>query len=221
MRLLSWTLATAALLSAALPARPATLTWYTNRAAWEAAVGGVFTLIDFSEVAPGSYSTSAGVVIEDVQFQAYNESGNWYLYVSDNNPSNPNLYASGNSTSYPPVAYTLASFLNGAAYIAAGVDVATSSSYFYIKESATGQWTPVNNSGFVGFVSSAPVSQIWFASRSGAAGSPGYYTLDNFVFSSGVQQQPEETPDLGTLILCGTGLSLLSLVFRSRNRAKT
>ncbi len=218
MRQASLILALTVLLAAALPATSATLTWYNNRAAWEAAVGNTFSTIDFSEATPGSYSTSAGVTIEDVWFQAYNEIGNWYLYVSNNDPLNPNLYATGNSTSNPPAAYTRAKFLNGASYLAVGVDVSTASSHFYIKEDAVGSWVETNTSGFVGFVSDVPVSQVWFASKTGVYGSQGYYNLDNFVFSNGPASQPEETPDLDTLILCGTGLSILWFALQMRKR---
>lgn len=218
MRQTSLILALAVLLAAALPATSATLTWYNSRAAWEAAVGNTFSTIDFSEATPGSYSTSAGVTIEDVWFQAYNEFGNWYLYVSNNDPTNTNLYAAGNSTSTPPAAYTRAKFLNGASYLAVGVDVSTSSNYFYVKEDAVGSWVPTSTSGFVGFVSDVPVTQVWFASKTGVYGSQGYYNLDNFVFSNGPASQPEEAPDPSTLIFCGTGLSILSFALRMRKR---
>ncbi|MCE5308083.1 MAG: hypothetical protein LLG20_10615 [Acidobacteriales bacterium] len=218
MRQASLILALVVLLAAALPATSATLTWYNDRAAWEAAVGNTFSLIDFSEAPIGSYSTGAGVTIGDVWFQAYNEFGNSYLYVSNNDPTNPNLYATGNALSYPPKAYTSVTFLNGASYLAVGVDVSTSSNSFYVKEDVVGSWVPTNTSGFVGFVSDVPVTQVWFASRTGVNGSQGYYTLDNFVFSNGPAPQPEETPDLDTLILCGTGLSMLSFALRMRKR---
>lgn len=220
MRLTSLILALVTLLVVALPATPAALTWYTNRAAWEAAVGNTFSLIDFNEVSSGSYSTSAGVTIEDVWFQAYNEGGNWYLYVNNDDPLNQKVYAAGNSQSNPPAAYTRAKFLNSATYLAVGADVYTTSNYFYVKEDAVGSWVQTNTTGFVGFVSDTPVSQVWFASKTGVYGSPGYYFLDNVVFSNGPEQQPEETPDLGTLILCGTGLSILSFILRKHKRAR-
>lgn len=223
MRRYSLLLALAALIVVALPATSTTLTWYDNRAAWETAVGNSFSLIDFQATPAGSYSTVDGVTIQDVQFQAYNEIGNWYLYVSDNDPLNKNLYATGNSTSTPPpAAYTRAKFLNGA-YTAVGVDVSTTSAFFYVKENAVGDWVQTNTTGFVGFVSDVAVTQVWFASRTGVSGAPGYYNLDNFVFSNGTvppPPTPEETPDLDTLVLCGTGLSLLSFMMRLRKRAK-
>jgi hypothetical protein len=226
VRRYSFYLALVALLVVALPATSATLTWYTDRAAWEAALGNTFSLIDFSEVAAGNYSSMDGVTIEDVQFQAYNESGAWFLYVSDNDPLNQNLYATGNSTSAPPpAAYTRAKFLTGS-YTAVGADVSTTSAFFYVKENAVGNWVQTNTTGFVGFVSDVAVTQVWFASRTGVSGAPGYYNLDNFVFSNGTvpdpdpDPNPEETPDLDTLILCGTGLSVLSFLMRLRKRVK-
>jgi hypothetical protein len=219
VRQTSFILALVTLCVVAFPATPAALTWYTNRAAWEAAVGDTFNLIDFNEVSAGSYSTSAGATIEGVWFQAYNEAGNWYLYINNDDPLNQKVYAAGNSQSYPPAAYTRAKFLNSATYKAAGVNVSTSSSYFYVKEDAVGNWVQTNTTGFVGFVSDTPVGQVWFASRTGVYGSPGFYFLDNFVFSNGPAQQPGETPDLDTLILCGTGLSIFSFVMRKRAKA--
>jgi hypothetical protein len=189
-------------------------------------VGNTFSLIDFSEVTAGSYGTQAGVTIEDVWFQAYNETGNWYLFVSDNDYPNQNLYSTGNSTSNPPAAYTRAKFYADGdpykAYKAVGAEVSTTSQFFYVKEDAVGQWVQTGNTGFIGFVSDVAVSQVWFASRTGVPGAAGYYNLDNFVFSNGSEPpvNPEETPDLGTLILCGTGLSMLSFVMRLRKRVK-
>ncbi len=219
MRQLFFCLALVIMLAVALPASSATLTWYTSRAAWEAAVGGTFNLIDFNEAAGGSYCTSAGVTIEDVWFQAYNETAAWYMYINYDDPLNHKLYAAGNSTSTPPAAYTRAKFTTGS-YLAVGVDVSTTSAYFFVKEDGGGNWVQTNTTGFVGFVSDTPVTQVWFASRTGTSGAPGYYLLDNFVFSNGPAPQPEETPDLDTLILSGTGLGIFSFVMRRRARSK-
>jgi hypothetical protein len=206
----------------ALPASSATLTWYTDRAAWEAAVGNTFSLIDFSEVTAGNYSTP-GVTIQDVWFQAWEAGGSAYLRVSAEGGSN-HLSATGNST-YEPWngVCSRATFNNGATYKAVGVDVDVlpASAFFYVKESADWVWLQKNNNGFVGFLSDVAVSQVFFATMTGTFGDVGAYTLDNFVFSNhGPDSQPEPTPDLDTLILCGTGLSILSFVMRLRKRAK-
>ena len=74
-----------------------------------------------------------------------------------------------------------------------------------------GWLVPANTTGFVGFISDEGVNQVWFASNAA-------YNLDNFVFSDG--EPPPESPDLDTLILCGTGLSILSFLMRWRKRAK-
>jgi hypothetical protein len=217
VRRYSLLLALAALILVALPATSTTL-WYTDRAAWEAALGNTFSLIDFQATPAGWYGTEAGVTVNDVQFTAKNESNAWYLYVSDNDPLNKNLYASAGTT----IAYVSAQFTNAATYRAAGVDVTSSTpALFYAKVNVDNVWNPVppnsgwavpaNTTGFIGFISDEGVNQVWV--RSTAA-----YNLDNFVFSDGAP--PEETPDLGTLILCGTGLSVLSFVMRLRKRVK-
>ena len=221
MRRYSLHLALAALLVVALPATSTNLTWYTNRAAWETALGSTFSLIDFQAIPPGWYGTQDGVTVDNVQFTAKYESDNWYLYLSDNNPLNQNLYASAGTTK----AYASAQFTNAATYKAVGMDVtSTTPALFWAKVNVDNVWNPAppdsgwaipaNTIGFIGFISDESVNQVWVRSNSA-------YNLDNFTFANGSElpPDPEETPDLDTLILCGTGLSALSFLMRWRNRA--
>ena len=209
------------MLVVALPATSATLTWYTNRAAWETALGSTFSLIDFQAIPAGWYGTDAGVTVNDVQFTAKNELNNWYLYLSDNDPMNQNLYASAGLTN----AYASAQFANAATYKAVGLDVtSTTPALFWAKVNVDNVWNPAppdsgwaipaNTIGFIGFISDEGVNQVWVRSNSA-------YNVDNFVFANGSELPPDpgETPDLDTLILCGTGLSILSFLMRLRQRA--
>lgn len=229
MRKYSLLLALAALIVVALPATSTTLTWYTNRAAWETAVGNTFSLIDFQGTTTGNYSTSAGVTIQDVQFTGKNASNGWFLWVSGNASPGPGilqpyLYTTGNTSGSGQTAYASAKFNNNAAYIAVGVNVNVANvngsvaESFWVKDNVDNLWVQATHTtGFIGFISDVGVNQVWFASKS-ANGVANDLSLDNFVFSNGAP--PPETPDLDTLILCGTGLSILSFVMRWRKRAK-
>jgi len=217
VRRYSLLLALAALIVLALPATSTTLTWYTDRAAWEAAVGNTFSLIDFQAATAGNYGTSAGVTVDDVQFTGKNVSA-WYLYLSDNNPLDYDLFCIGAATGQKDNVNVVAKFNNSATYYAVGIDV-TSTASFYVRPDVATDWGIARSSGFVGFVSDTAVNQIKFTTESASAVN---YNLDNFVFSNGPETPlPDETPDLGTLILCGTGLSILSFVMRLRKRAQT
>jgi hypothetical protein len=221
VRRYSLRLALVTMLVLALPATSATLTWYTDRAAWEAALGSTFSLIDFQATAAGNYGTQDGVTIDDVQFTAKNESNNWFLYLSDNDPLNQNLYASGGLTN----AYVSAQFTNAGTFKAVGMDVtSTTPALFWAKVNVGDAWYPTDGwavqwndpgyFGFIGLISDEGVNQVWVRSNSA-------YNVDNFVFANGSELPPDpgETPDLDTLILCGTGLSILSFLMRLRQRA--
>lgn len=210
-------LALVALLAVALPASSATLTWYTNRAAWEAAVGNTFNLIDFQSGTIGNYGTSAGVTVADVQFTGKNNNG-WWLYLTNNDtPLDKYLYCMGAATGTKDNVYVTATFNIGTTYKAVGIDIASPFASFYMRPDVATGWGSAYSSGFVGFVSDAAVNQIRFTTESSSAVN---YNLDNFVFSNGPASQPEETPDLDTLILCGTGLTILSFLMRRHKRAK-
>jgi hypothetical protein len=204
-------------------------------------VGGVgaFSLIDFSEPTGWDFRTEAGVTIGDVQFTGHNNAGSPWLFKSSDIPAGtdivpPYLLAEGN-TSSSANAYTSAKFLPSVTYKAVGVNVATTTPHdpndvlntpasFWVKDNVDNLWVQTTNTtGFVGFISDVGLNQVWFTSKS-FTGVPDKLHLDNFVFSNGTEPDPpppsDETPDLDTLILCGTGLSILSFVMRLRKRAK-
>ena len=216
---------------AATPAFSTPITWFTDPALWQVAVSGL-TTIDFNTVNsvtlnPGdmieSHSTDPGFTFGNVAFTDMIN-----LSVQNTKIGYPSVdsfpfdfgthaYLQGmgsDGTTFPYLRVKLnsgqtaasASFAtgnNGGA--GTNITVKLSSGDQYLLPTSSTKWT------FLGFVSDTPITEIDIR----AVTSNAYPFIDNFTYGSEAPPPPE-TPDLGTLFLCGAGFTLLSFASRFR-----
>jgi hypothetical protein len=225
-----WTLLILLAAVAVAPAFPSTITWYTNQTAWLAAVSGLYT-VDFNSVAttPGAYvtsSTNPGFTFSAAAFtNMYNSTvyptligyGVASGYFPFDYGTGAYLQGMGNATSgtYLRVKLTpgqtaasalLATGLNGTA--GTNIKVTLSSGDSYVLPTSSTAWT------FLGFVSDTLITEIDIS----AVTSNAYPFVDNFSYgSASTSSGTSDTPDLGTMFLCGAGLTLLSFAGRFRS----
>jgi hypothetical protein len=223
---------------AATSAYSTTITWYTDPVSWQAVVSGL-TTIDFNstETTQGEYfqsSTNPGFTFGNAEFTDMWNSGAQGTLIgygpADGFPFNFGTQAYlqgmqnyfGNSSTYLRVklnsGQTAASALfatgnNGGA--GTNIKVVLSSGDQYVLPTSSSAWT------FLGFVSDTAITEIDITSVALSA----YPFIDNFTYGSKAPDpgpgpdpgpDPTDTPDLGTLFLCGAGFTLLSLASRFR-----
>ena len=218
---------------AATPAFSTTITWYTDPVSWQAVVLGL-TTIDFNSVEPNpgqsiESSPNPGFTFGNADFTNMWNSNPYppgligYGVVNGQFPFNFGTQAYlqgmqnvfGNSSTYLRVKLNsgqtaasalLATGLNGGA--GTNIKVVLSSGDQYLLPASSTAWT------FLGFVSDTPITEIDIS----AVAQNAYSFVDDFTYGSEAPPPPppDETPDLGTLFLCGAGFTLLSLASRFR-----
>lgn len=187
----------------------ATALLYTDRAGWEAATMGLFT-IDFEGLAtpasPGYYNTPAGLTLSGVNFIGLTPPDSYYLFVEDPGGSPNYNWASGDLLMGPGwgnEGHIEANLPAGVTSVAADLMTHTPFAATVVVSLSTGETFTIPtqsnpNRTFVGFTSSVPISYIRFTPQAG------FPMIDNF--SYGTSGQITETPEIETLILATTGL---------------
>jgi hypothetical protein len=210
---------------AALPAHAGLVT-YTDLNAWTAATSGV-TTIGFETLAPANgfkdYSTSTGLLVGNLQFQGFENTASYDLQVVDGTPSwyNFNSGASLKGPSYnaPPAGFVpyihVILPVNTSAF---GVDLMTiSPNALTFQVTVAGQSFNVNTANsptrtFFGVTSDTSIASINFAVIGTTNGAGTYGLMDNF--RSGAEAT--QTPELGSLLLIGSGLIGFRMLRRRR-----
>lgn len=214
---------------AGFPAHAGIVT-YTDLNAWTAATTGI-TTITFESLAPtnGSkdYSTSTGY-INGVQFQGFENNATYDLQVVDSGLGAPyynfgsGASLKGPSYNAPPAGFTpyIHSILpvNTTAF---GVDLMTvSPNALTFQITVAGQIFTINtgtrpNRTFFGITSDSAIAAADFAviGTTNLAGT--YGMLDNFRYGANAAQAQVQTPELGTLLLIGSGLIGFRMLRRS------
>jgi hypothetical protein len=208
----------------ALPLPATTVYW--NSTDWQANTSS-FSTIDFESTTPASYSTAAGLTVDSVQFIGYTGGvpAN-FLYAFDPSTDPSQDFGTGKFLKGPfqtaspgylqvnlPADVTSISFNL--------MTVFADSGEFAVTLSTGGSWSNIGvasrpDMAFFGATSDVPIAavQIWQT-----AGMPyqSYPVYDNFSFGTAgvVGPPPEETPEVATLLMVGSGLFL---VWRFRRR---
>jgi hypothetical protein len=208
--------------SMAVPAGASALL-FTDRATWEAATTGIFTL-DFEGTArpgaPVNYS-AAGYTAGGVQIIGLTPPDSYYLYDSaDHDWGSGDLLLgpySGWGGGYIQANFTA----GGVTSVGSDIMTHTPEAASFVISLSTGETFTVATSSkpsraFVGFTSDVPITSIQFTPSSG------WPMIDNFSYglSSGPPDPPPgETPEADTIIFGGTGLLGLWLARRMRKWA--
>jgi hypothetical protein len=217
---------------AAIPAHATAIQWYFDRATWEAATASRFT-VDFDTLGltAGQYtdvSTNPGFTFGGADFTNLYGTTTRATMIGNAVPGEGFLAAYGTGAyirgdqSFGPGVNTFLRVRLASAKQAAGADFATGIGSPYagtpvkVKLSTGDEYTLPTNStpvwAFLGFTSDTPITSLEIR----AATTDAWTFVDNFTYGDGYV--PEPTPDLDTLILCGTGLAILSFAARLRKR---
>jgi hypothetical protein len=205
------------LLALSVPAYPAVVQTYNSRSTFEAALIGSSTLIDFSTFT-NMQDLSAGFNILGAGFANVGGESSWDMYTV-NNAGSPYNWGTGTILTIPAgVNGAYLEITLSSAATALGFNVMT----VWPSTGGTVQYSfPELAIGPTDLVTSVYPNPLWFGLSSDTAftkvriysNTGGRAAIDNLEFGNvqQQQQQPEETAEIATLLMIGTGLLALRL----------
>ncbi|HUS06131.1 MAG TPA: hypothetical protein VMZ52_07545 [Bryobacteraceae bacterium] len=198
---------------------------FVDRATWLGASTSV-TTIDFSGPAAGTavdYSTSSGLTVSGVQFLGIFSATGYSLSNVFANASQP-WYDWGSGAILRGDDYSatytrsIRAYLPSGGATSLGVDLMTGNTnggtYTVRVNGTTDYLVPTfarPTRAFFGISSDTPITRIDFINPVNT-----YSVIDNFSFGSAAAPAAAETPEVATMLLCATGLLLISRKWKRR-----
>lgn len=216
----------AVLTLAAVPALCASIT-YTSQASWAAATAAGYLTINFEGLTgvgvPKDYSTALGLSLNGVNFVGVRPT-DYYLNVRNENTGNSFNFGSGAILVGPWP------FNNEARHIQVNLPINITSVGFEVMTINAGGPVTVklstnetftvntiaNTRTFIGFTSDTPLTSVQVASvcTTCTVFPNGQPAIDNFAFGA----ENPATPEIGTLMMIGTGLVLFRIARKRKWR---
>lgn len=193
------------------PASATTITTYSTLASWQAMTSGA-TFMDFENGSLAQFSGLGGgtaIAIQDTnQYSWMNFGTNKAAFINLNSPTTMPYIRIAPSSSVTAFALNIFSANPNALTFSVSVNSGTP---FTVSTNAIG-----NPPGFIGVTSDTPITSIDLMLQNVASNSGAYEFVDNFRTA-----QADQTPEVATLLLIGSGLVGMMAIRKRRLLAST